>query len=238
MRSGTLMKKYKHVFFDLDHTLWDFEKNSTESIADLYKAEELHKLGIDDVDYFTGRYHFHNSIYWEKYQRGEINRDTLRYIRFHSTLQEYAIDDAKKARELAEKYLAILPTKRNLFSDTIEILDYLYPKYSLHILSNGFEETQHKKLRNAGIENYFRYIITSEKSGYQKPERGIFDYALQLTNAAKDECIFVGDDAYADMLGAQNAGWDHVFYNPEKKNHFQKFTFEIHSLSELKKLLQ
>ena len=88
-----------------------------------------------------------------------------------------------------------------------------------------------------GIEKYFNYIITSEKSGYQKPERGIFDYALQVTNATKDECLFVGDDVYADMLGAQNAGWDHVFYNPDKRNHLQKFTFEIHSLSALKKLL-
>jgi putative hydrolase of the HAD superfamily len=234
---GFLMKKYNHVFFDLDHTLWDFEKNSLESLADLYKDENLKALGIDDLNYFTSRYHFHNTIYWEQYQRGEINRDTLRYIRFHSTLQEYQIDDTKKARELAEKYLAILPTKKNLFFDTIEVLDYLKPKYSLHILSNGFAETQHKKLQNAGIENYFRYIITSEKAGYQKPERGIFDYALQLTNATKDDCIFIGDDLFADMFGAKNAGWDHVFYNPGKKKHSEKFDFEIHSLSELKKIL-
>lgn len=231
------MKNYRNIFFDLDHTLWDFERNSAESLNDLFELHKLQESGIPDKETFSSRYRHYNEIYWGLLHKGKIGRGELRWHRFRDTLADFEIKNEELVKKLSADYLEILPTKTNLFDDTLEILEYLLPKYALHIITNGFEEVQHKKIRNSDIEKYFRYIITSEMAGYQKPDRLIFKYALEKTNAVIPESIFVGDSIEADMDGAKSVGMDHVFYNPNQTPHKEPMTFEIRKLSQLKEIL-
>ncbi len=229
-------KKYRHVFFDLDETLWDFKRNSLETIHDLIEQHQLEERGIEKEN-FVRRYHYHNDIYWDLYRKGEISREELRTVRWKTTLGEFEIDDAVLVKNLSEQYLQLLPNKKNLYSDTIEILDYLKPKYSVHIITNGFEEVQLQKIITSGIAPYVAHIITSERAGTQKPNREIFLYALAISNAVVAESIFIGDSIEADINGAKVIGMDHVLFNPERIPHNEKLQYEISSLTELKKIL-
>ena len=167
--------KYEHVFFDLDHTLWDFETNSRETLYDLYHELELASMGVAVFDHFHQTYHHHNNIFWDRFRKGYINREELRWKRMWRTLLDYKLANEPLARQLSERYLEILPTKKNLFHDTIEILDYLEnKKYPLHLITNGFEKTQLAKLRNSAIDKYFTHVITSEAAGIMKPHAPIF----------------------------------------------------------------
>lgn len=176
------MKYYRHIFFDLDETLWDFKQNSLEVIHDLMDHHQLESFGISR-DSFIERYYHHNTYYWDLFRKGDITREELRIIRWKKTLGEFQIHDDSFAKKLAEQYLFLLPTKKSLYRDAIEVLDYLKPKYSLHIITNGFEEVQLQKIITSGLQPYFTEIITSERAGSQKPNREIFDYALTLANA-------------------------------------------------------
>ncbi len=229
--------KYKHVFFDLDHTLWDFESNSHETLLDLFEKYSLLNESVNDKHHFINRYYYHNEIYWEQFRKGELSREDLRLIRFRTTLNEFNIDNVELVQQLAAAYLEILPTKTNLFSDTIEILDYLVKNYSMHIITNGFEEIQFKKIANTGIGKYFKYIITSEAAGSQKPNPAIFRFAMQLANAEIKNSLFIGDSIEADINGAKAVGMDYVFYNPKKTPHNESIMNEITALTELKKIL-
>ncbi|MBA3647067.1 MAG: noncanonical pyrimidine nucleotidase, YjjG family [Chitinophagales bacterium] len=229
-------REYKHIFFDLDETLWDFKKNSLETLTDIYEEFRLDKKGIGR-DEFLSRYYHHNTIYWDQYRNGLIEREHLRIIRFRSTLKEFEVQDEILIKNLSEKYLEILPTKTHLHTGAIEILEYLRLKYSLHIITNGFEEVQNKKLHHSKIISFFKYVITSEMAGSQKPNREIFKYALDKTNAFILNSVFIGDSIEADMAGAKAIGMDHVFFNPDKVLHQEILMHEIYSLAELKALL-
>ena len=224
--------QYKHLFFDLDHTLWDFETNSHETLMDMFDAFSFLGSHHNKLD-FINRYNYHNDIYWEQFRKGELSREDLRHIRFRTTLSEFEIQDEELVKKLAVAYLEILPTKTNLFHDTIEVLEALVKKYSIHIITNGFEEIQYKKIKSSGMEKYFKYVITSESAGKQKPDPIIFNYALQQTNAEIKNSLFIGDSIEADINGAKAVGMDYVFYNPKKTTHNEKFMLEINSLSEL-----
>ena len=230
------MKLYKHVFFDLDETLWDFKTNSYETIQEVFEIYRLDSLGLDR-EAFYARYCVHNTYYWELFRNGTIHREELRIIRFIKTLQEFHVTDEVLAKGLSESYLKILPTKTRLHSDAVDVLKYLKQKYSLHIITNGFEEVQFMKLQYSGIINFFRYIITSEMAGSQKPNRAIFKYAFDKANATALSSIFIGDSIEADIHGAKGVGMDHILFNPEKTVHNETVMYEIASLSELKHLL-
>jgi len=229
-------KKYRHIFFDLDETLWDFKRNSLETILELIGQHQLEERGIEK-DNFIRRYHHHNDIYWDLYRKGKISREELRTVRWRITLGEFEIDDEVLIKNLSEQYLQLLPHKKNLYSDTIETLDYLKPKYPLHIITNGFEEVQLQKIITSGIAPYFTHIITSERAGTQKPNKEIFQYALAISNATVAESIFIGDSIEADINGAKVIGMDHVLFNPEKIPHNESLQYEISSLTELRKIL-
>lgn len=228
--------KYNHIFFDLDHTLWDFETNSEHSLLDMFELFSLKNFVPDEKTFIT-RYHYHNDIYWELFRKGIISRDELRTVRFKTTLADFGVENDELVKQLAVSYLEILPTKTFLFHDTIEVLDYLKKKYTLHIITNGFEEVQFKKIRNTDIEKYFHHIITSEAAGSQKPEAAIFKYAMQLTNSNVLNSIFIGDSIEADINGAKSVGMDYVYYNPKKISHQEKLMKEISALTELKSFL-
>ena len=230
------MKRYKHVFFDLDETLWDFRRNSVETLHDLFGLYHLSGFGMDE-NQFIERYHHHNEIYWGQFRRGEISRTELRVIRFKTTLKEFELTDEALIKKMSENYLQILPSKKNLYEGTIDVLEYLKPKYSLHIITNGFEEVQQEKIKVSGLVPYFKYIITSERAGSLKPNREIFLYALDIANASVADSIFIGDSIEADMRGAIGVGMDCVLFNPEQMDHRENVAFEIRDLAELKKIL-
>jgi putative hydrolase of the HAD superfamily len=229
-------EQYKHLFFDLDHTLWDFDKNSEASLRTLYHEYELAKRGIDDFDAMFKSYNFHNDKLWERYRNGYIKRDELRWKRMWLMLLDVKVADTSLAHELSTAYLEILPTQTLLVPHAKEVLEHCKGRYEMHLITNGFETTQRLKLQYSGIARYFKQLITSEKSNSMKPHRDIFDFALNAANATVEESIMIGDAVDIDILGAINAGWDTVYYNPHKLPHGRKPTYEVAHLEELMRI--
>jgi putative hydrolase of the HAD superfamily len=226
--------KYRHLFFDLDHTLWDFEANSRQTLKELYHALDLAAKGVDDFDRFHKCYLVHNDKLWDRYRKGFIKTEELRWKRMWLTLLDFKIGDEQLARDMGVRFLELLPTRRLLFPDTIEMLDYLTQKnYQLHLITNGFEATQHSKLKNSGLDKYFIEVITSEGSNSLKPQAAIFEYAFQKAKALKAQSIMIGDDIEADIKGAINAGLDQVFVNHLRIEPPVKPTYTIYTLKEL-----
>jgi putative hydrolase of the HAD superfamily len=229
--------KYKHLFFDLDHTLWDFETNSRQTLEELYHTLELGHKGIHDFDLFHKNYLLHNDKLWDRYRNGFIKVDELRWKRMWLSLLDFKIADEVLARQMGTIFLERLPTRKTLFPYTTEILDYLLEKkYTVHLITNGFEKTQHSKIQNAGIDKYFSEVITSEKSNSLKPHKEIFDYALRVTGAGKEECIMIGDSIEVDIQGAKNAGIDQVYVNHISAQPSSIPTYTVNSLIELKNI--
>lgn len=231
------MQKYRHIFFDLDRTLWDFDFNSKLAIKELYIEFRLDQLGIEDFDFFHESYIAINNVLWEEYRTGKIDKETLRVKRFHATLLYFKIDNLPLAHTLGKEYVLRSPKQKKLFPFTEEVLKKLYQKYHLHIITNGFEEVQSLKLQSSGIFQYFVNIITSEKAGFQKPAKQIFLYSLKLSRAKRKESLMIGDNIEVDLIGARQNGIDQVFFNPNKHKHNEKFTYEIHCLSDLLNIL-
>lgn len=231
------MKKYKHLFFDLDHTLWDFEINSRETLYEIYQKFGLGSMGIRTAEIFVKVYKEHNKWMWTSFGRGEIAKEQLRVKRFELTLAHFGVNPRIISEELAESYLRISPTKNNLIPEAKGLLDYLVGRYEMHIITNGFPEVQWIKLRNSGLENYFQSVFISEEIGHKKPQAGIFDFALKSCDASKEDSLMIGDSLEADIIGAKNSGIDQVFFNPEGLIHKEKATFEIQTLSELMSIL-
>ncbi|NCU03687.1 MAG: noncanonical pyrimidine nucleotidase, YjjG family [Chitinophagaceae bacterium] len=206
--------KYRHLFFDLDHTLWDFDANAMETLADVYKELELKNAGVDDFDLFCKHYLHHNAVLWDRYHHGYISADDLKWKRMWRTLLEFKNGSEELARKMSGYFLEVLPTKQNLFPYTHEILQHLKDKnYKLHLITNGFEKTQWRKLDNSKLGHYFEEVITSEKSNSVKPNKEIFDYALRITGAELQQSIMIGDNLDADIKGAINSGMDSIFVN-------------------------
>jgi putative hydrolase of the HAD superfamily len=233
--------KYRHLFFDLDHTLWDFEANSRQTLQELYDSLQLEAKGINDFDLFHKNYLAHNDKLWERYRNGYIKVDELRWKRMWLTLLDFKIANEPLAREMGILFLDLLPTRKLLFPHTIEILEYLTAKnYQLHMITNGFEKTQHSKLQSSGLDKYFIEVITSEGSNSLKPKKEIFDYAFQKTGATPTESIMIGDTIDVDILGGMNAGIDQVHVNhltkePDSVNG-KLPTYTVYSLQELENI--
>lgn len=226
--------KYQHLFFDLDHTLWDFEANSRKTLGDIYEELALATRGIHDFDLFHKNYLVHNDKLWARYRNGYIKVDELRWKRMWLTLLDFKIGDEKLARQMGERFLDLLPSRNLLFPHAIEILEYLkYKGYKLHLITNGFEKTQHSKLKNSGIDKFFLEVITSEGSNSLKPHKEIFDYAFQKARALPQHSIMIGDSIEADIQGAINAGIDQVFVNHINETATVKPTYTVYSLQEL-----
>jgi putative hydrolase of the HAD superfamily len=205
---------YKHLFFDLDHTIWDFESNARATLEELYSALQLEEKGIDDFNLFYKNYLAHNEMLWERYRKGFIKQDELRIKRMRLALLDFKIADEALAEKMNTQFLDLLPTRTILFPYCIEIMDYLTEKnYKLHLITNGFEKTQHSKLKYSGLDKYFTEVITSEGSNSLKPNKEIFEFAFQKTGALPEQSIMIGDTIEVDILGAVNAGFDQVHVN-------------------------
>lgn len=229
--------KYKHLFFDLDRTLWDFDKNSIETFHDIHHKYELSDRGVVNFDKFLDTYLRINTQLWEVYRKGGIEKEVLSVERFSLTLNSFGIVDDVLSRHMALDYIHLSPTKKNLFPGTFEVLEYLHSKYALHIITNGFEEVQHKKVAISGLGKFFNHTITSDEAGYKKPDYRIFKYSLDLTGAKSDESLMIGDDPEIDIIGAKAVGIDQVLIDHEGILDRGEATYYVRSLFELASLL-
>ena len=230
--------KYKHLFFDLDHTLWDFDANARATLEQLHIDLDLVSKGVHDFDLFHRNYLAHNDKLWARYRNGYIKQDELRIKRMWLTLLDFKVADEELARQLSELFLQLLPTRTLLFPDTKETLQYLADKgYQMHLITNGFEKTQHSKLETSGLNIFFREVVTSEISNSLKPEREIFEYAMKRTGASVTESLMIGDMLDVDVLGAMNVGMDQVHVNYNNVSQDFKPTYTITALKELKTFL-
>ncbi len=231
------MKLYRTVFFDLDHTLWDYDTNSRETLAELYAIHLIDWQEVVGFEKFHDEFQKVNLYLWDRYDRGLIDRHVIRNERFDLVLSGLDIMDADLSQRLAKHYHALSPTKKNLVPHALEILSYLKPRYPIFLVTNGFEEMQSAKVKSGGIEKYFNGIVTSERAGHKKPSKEIFEFTLQQSGHAHHEAIMIGDNVLTDMAGAANAGIDSVFFNPLKAPHTSVVTYEIFDLLELKRIL-
>jgi len=226
----------KHIFFDLDRTLWHFEANSNETLLELYEKHNLFELGVKNIEEFVANYKDINQKLWDLYRIDKISQKDLRRERFQQTLATHNIIDPLLAEKIGEDYIEICPRKTKLYPFAYEILDYLEPKYQLYIITNGFQETQHIKLEYSNLNSYFSQIITSEQVGVKKPNSKIFEFSLHQANSYPNESVYIGDDLEVDIMGCQNSGIDGVYFNPDKRKHDKNPKFEISCLSELMEL--
>ena len=227
---------YKHLFFDLDHTLWDFERNSAETLKQLYDEFDLcNKLNCSSDEFIRAYARIIREM-WDLYDRKKIDKTTLRNTRFTRVFKLFDVQDNKLAAEVNEEYLKICPRKPHLIPNALNVLQYLTPKYSMSLVTNGFKESQFLKIKHAGLTHFFQHIITSECSGHSKPDERMFFYALKKANVDPKDCLMIGDNAFSDIEGAKRVKMDQVYFNP-RGEHKVEATFNINSLHLLKEIL-
>ena len=202
------LKGITDVFFDLDHTLWDFDRNSALTFDKIFKINQIEI----DLENFLVHYKAINLQYWKLYRDEKIDKDVLRFGRLNDTFLalNYTIEK-EIIQQLSTDYITYLTDNNYLYDDAIPILEYLYKNYNLHILSNGFEEVQSKKLIKSNILSYFKTITNGEDIGVKKPNPQIFHYAIEKAKTSIDKSVMIGDGYEADILGALNVGMEVIF---------------------------
>ncbi len=231
------MYKYSHLFFDLDHTLWDFETNSIQTLEELFAKYHLNS-SFDSFDQFYERYEAHNQELWVLYREGKITKEKLNFDRFYTPFSEVGINDETMAANFCKDYITVSPTKTTLMPNAIEVLTELKKWFKLHIITNGFKEVQFIKLKNSNLEHFFSKIFISETIGASKPKTAFFEYAIKSANARKKECLIIGDNLETDIDGAINFRLDYVFFNPNKVSHNKDLMHEISDLKELLRIVK
>ncbi len=198
----------KHIFFDLDHTLWDFETNSNKTFSYIFKRNQLQI----DFDAFIEVYQPINFRYWKLFREDKVSKADLRYGRLREAFDAigYQVND-EMIHLLSEEYIRFLADHNALFDNAIDVLDYLKPQYNMHIITNGFEEVQIRKLKNSNLSPFFDQVITSEKVGVKKPNPVIFEYAMEIAGAGAHESVMIGDNFEADIIGAMEVGMQAIF---------------------------
>lgn len=223
----------KHIFFDLDRTLWDFDKNSESALEILY---DEHKLDdhLRSFRSFHTKYKKINADLWYQYARGKITKDILRTKRFKDTLAYFEVQSEELVLKMADGYVYLSPYQTRLFPNTIETLEHLRKEdYKLHIITNGFKEVQFIKLEKSGLLPYFDVILCSEEVGHNKPARIVFDTALEMAKASVTNSVMIGDSYEADIVGAENAGIRAILFDPENIHRKGAHKWHIHSLEQI-----
>lgn len=227
----------KHLFFDLDRTLWDFETNSEAALNILFDQLELGNE-IRSFRTFHTQYKKINAELWFQYAKGELTKEDLRTKRFERTLQKFKVDNPQLAQKLGDGYIEISPYQTNLFPNTIETLESLRKdEYKLHIITNGFKEVQFIKLKNSGLIDFFDVILCSEEVGKSKPNPEVFQFALNRANAKKNESLMIGDDYHADIIGAEKFGMQSILFDPYNKHKEGRHDWKIKHLNEIPELI-
>lgn len=230
------MKRYDCLLFDLDRTLWDVEKNQKEALRVLYSRYRLDRY-CPDFELCFEYYERSNSRLWEEYRDGKVTREVLRNTRFEEMLDQIGVHDLTLARQMGDDYVRLAPTFTNMIPHATEVARELSRRYPMYIVTNGFVETQHIKLRNCGLAPYFREIVCSEEAGANKPSPIIFEYALRKAGVQHTRAVMIGDDPETDILGAVRAEIDTVWFNPHHTTRTIEPTYEISALPELFELL-
>ncbi|MCR9082915.1 YjjG family noncanonical pyrimidine nucleotidase [Algoriphagus sp. NF] len=231
------MKTYQHLFFDLDHTLWDYDRNVSESLQELYEIYTLKELGIPTFEKFFEAFHAVNFKLWDWYNIGKIDKINLRKERFPMIFSHAGGRVDAIPLEFEEDFMHRTSSKPHVFPYSKEILTYLKEKYRVHVITNGFNESQAKKMKSSGLDVFFELVVTSETTGHKKPDVRIFEYALTELKTHPEHCLMIGDNPNSDILGAQQAQIDQVYFNPEGKTIALTPTYEIRHLRELEQLL-
>ena len=231
------VSKYHHIFFDLDRTLWDFDAAAEVAFERIYDKYHLKDLGIPSAHDFHEVYHPLNEKLWELYRENKITKDDLNRTRFLKPLEHYGIHDVELADHLSEDYVYWSPRIVRLVPGTMELLEYLKPKYHLHLITNGFQEVQHTKLSGSGMEPYFETLTVSEEINIKKPNPEIFLYALKKAGATAEESLMIGDEMAVDIDGARAAGIDQVFFNHLGQEDPGERTYEVKRLEEIREIL-
>ncbi|XOV67159.1 MAG: YjjG family noncanonical pyrimidine nucleotidase [Fluviicola sp.] len=227
----------KHIFFDLDRTLWDFEKNSEQALRILYDDLRLNDH-MRDFETFFKSYKKINAKLWNSYGAGKLTKDVLRIKRFEDTLKSFQINSPEVAQQLAEGYVAISPRQTNIFPHTHETLEALKNEgKQLHIITNGFKEVQFIKLENCGLLDYFDVIICSEDVGKNKPAPEIFQHTMKLASAKPEESVMIGDDLRVDVQGAERQGMTGVLFDPHRFYKDRAHEWIIYDLSRLPEII-
>ena len=229
-------KHYEHIFFDLDRTLWDFERNSKQALNQLFEAHDMAEQLATDFNFFLERYKTINAQCWEAYRAGQITKDNLRLERFYQTFKHFGLENERLAIQVNDEYVSSSSSQTHLIPGARDILEYLFQKYNLHVITNGFVEAQRVKLERCKLNQYFKVVVISDGLGYRKPDKRIFHHAMKKAGAKSANSLMVGDDYGPDVLGAKAVGMDQVFleWQPEKDN---QATYTIHSLEELRQIL-
>lgn len=236
------MKAYKYLFFDLDHTLWDWDTNASETLIELYDRYDLGKYGVTDEVTFRDVFFHENTKLWTDLDAGKIDKFFLRNNRFRIVM-EAANANMNSIKEemlvdINANFLNECSKKKKVIDGAFEVLDYCLDRFDLHIITNGFEEVQSIKMEHSGLDKYFDKIITSEKAGHKKPNAGIYQYAMKHTGAQCEYSLMIGDNLMTDIKGARDFGMDQVYFNPKGATHSEQVTKEISELDELIQFLR
>lgn len=230
--------RYTDILIDLDDTLIDTATNTKDTVREIYNDYHLNKY-FDMFDSFFSFYHTNVSKLWDMYNKGQISKDEIQKNRFHSSLGHLKDFDNERIQTINSDYIGRIMKKETLIEGALELLEYLKPRYKIHILSNGFTEMQYTKMESAGLScNYFTNIILSDKVGVNKPHPDIFKYAIEKTGVTPNNIIMIGDNIQTDIKGAYDSNIDQIWFNPEDKP-FDEFkpTYIINKLSEIKNIL-
>lgn len=232
------MKNIRHIFFDLDNTLWDHRKNAILTLNELFQRKEINEKYNLLFDEFHAKYNEINEDLWIKIRDGIIDKDFLRKHRFYDTFLHFDIDDEELADYFEKHFLDEIINYNELIDGALEILEYLKSKnYQLHVVSNGFHEVTNRKVEKSGLKKYFETITSAEDAHAMKPDERIFEYSLNVANAKKTESIFIGDDWIADVKGAQNFGMEVIFFDALRENKTEEGLKIIQNLDEIRNFL-
>ena len=225
----------KYLFFDLDHTLWDYVKNSREALKEGYYEVGLMSLGVNSLADFIKAYESANDYYWRHYRSGKIGKVEFRNLRYEMMMKPWGLDKMEGlSQKLTDHYVRTSPYKTELIEGAIEMLETLKQRgHKMSLLTNGFEEIQHIKVESSGLSNYFEEVLTSDALGYKKPNPEIFKLALQKMGVNASDSVMLGDSLEADIIGAKTVGMGQVFFNPDGINHSEEIQHEVQSLSEI-----
>ncbi len=229
--------QYRNLFIDLDDTLWDIHQNGRECLEEIYGDYGYTRYYPTFEDYYAV-YMPENNRLWALYRQGEIRKEDLIVERFLAPVRAFGINDADYAKRLSDDFLDRTTRKTKLIDGTMELLEYLQPRYRMHILSNGFREVQYKKIENSGLKPFFDKIILSEDAGINKPHPDMFTYALKNTNSRRIQTLMIGDSWDADIVGAYQSRIDQLWFNPtgEPPAGFQP-TYTVRSLAQIREIL-
>lgn len=230
------MTRPQHIFFDLDHTLWDYERNAEETIRELVETYRSHfgeELGFEDI---FPVYSHQNEIHWDLYRKNEIDASTLRISRWQATFGHFGIGHDPWMESLSADFISICPRKTKLIPQAMEVLQSLRQHFPLHLITNGYLEVQKIKLACSGLGPFFSSMTTPETSGVKKPHPKIFMDALAEADCKPENALYIGDSYAEDVEGGNSVGMKVIYFNPDGDPNPGGFA-EIKELQELASIL-